>query len=235
MSDITLEIGKHIRGMRKKRNMTLEELAVRVHKSKATISKYEKGEISVDIETLYEIADALHIHVEQLLYCRPADGALIHSGYTPAFFSGLVQFYGYLFDGRDNHIIRCVFDVLSEANPNQFKIMMYMNYYEFEHYQRCETTYYGYMEHYDTLSDINLTNQDSPIEKASCKILAAYLDSPTKWGLWTGVSSRPIMPIATKMLISKARIIEDAGLVSRLKISREDIKRLKLYNMLPVT
>jgi len=33
--------------------------------------------------------------------------------------------------------------------------------------KRCETTCYGYIERYDTLSDINLTNQDSPMEKAS--------------------------------------------------------------------
>lgn len=235
MSEIAVEIGRRIRGMRKERNMTLEELASAIQKSKATVSKYEKGEISVGVETLYEIADVLRVHVEQLLYCRPADGERLHSGCTPAFFSGLVRFYGYVFDGRDHHIIRCVFDVLSETNPNQFKIMMYMNYYEFEHYQRCETTYYGYMEHYDTLSDINLTNQDSPMEKASCKVLAAYLNSPVKWGLWTGVSSRPIMPVATKMLLSKERLHEDADLVHRLKISREDIRRLKLYNMLPVT
>ena len=85
------------------------------------------------------------------------------------------------------------------------------------------------------LSDLNLTNQDSPMEKASCKVLAAYLDAPTKWGLWTGVSSRPIMPIATKMLLSKSPLPMDVALAARLKISREDIRLLKLYNMLPVT
>ena len=235
MSEITIEIGRRIRGMRKKRDMTLEELASQIHKSKATISKYEKGEISVDIETLYEIADTLHIHVEQLLCCRPPADAVSLQGNTPGFFAGLAQFYGYIFDGRDNHILQCVFDVLSENEPNQYKIMMYMNFYDFQHYQRCETTYYGYIEHYDTLSDINLTNQDSPMEKASCKVLAAYLDAPTKWGLWTGISSRPIMPIATKILLSKTPLTADAELAKRLKISREDVRLLKLYNMLPVT
>lgn len=235
MSEITMEIGRRIRGMRKKRNLTLEELAAEIHKSKAAVSKYERGEISIDIETLYEIADALHIHVEQLLYCRPAADSVSFQGNAPGFFAGLAQFYGYIFDGRDNHIIQCVFDVLSENDPGQYKVMMYMNFFDFEHYQRCETTYYGYVEHYDMLSDINLTNQDTPMEKASCKVLAAYLDAPTKWGLWTGVSSRPIMPIATKILLSKSPLTADAELAKRLKISREDVRLLKLYNMLPVT
>lgn len=111
MSEIAMEVGKRIRGMRKRRNMTLEELAAEIHKSKAAVSKYERGEISIDIETLYEIADSLHIHVEQLLYTRPAAGTMNVQGSAPGFFAGLTQFYGYIFDGRDNHIIQCVFDV----------------------------------------------------------------------------------------------------------------------------
>lgn len=37
---------------------------------KEAASKYERGEISIDFETLCEIADSLHIHVEQFLYPR---------------------------------------------------------------------------------------------------------------------------------------------------------------------
>ena len=71
MSQISTEIGKQIRTFRKKRKMTLEALAAVICKSKSTVSKYENGEIPVDIETLYEIASALQIHVEQLP-CQPA-------------------------------------------------------------------------------------------------------------------------------------------------------------------
>ena len=235
MTDIAAETGRQIREMRKKRGMTLAELAAEIHKSKATISKYEKGEISMDVETLYEIADALHIRVEQLLCRRPAAEAAGPQVDAPGFFAGLARFYGYIFDGRDDHIIQCVFDVLSKDAPGRYRVMLYMNYPDLAHYRQCETTYHGYAEHYDALTDIDLTNQDSPMEKASCKVLAAYLDAPTKWGLWTGVSSRPIMPVAAKILLSKSPLAADEELAKRLKISREDIRLLKLYNMLPVT
>ena len=66
MSERSIETGKKIRYFRTGKNMTLEELAAAVCKSKATLSKYEKGEIVIDIETLYEIADALEIHIDQL-------------------------------------------------------------------------------------------------------------------------------------------------------------------------
>jgi hypothetical protein len=73
------------------------------------------------------------------------------------------------------------------------------------------------------------------MEKARVQILASYLDSNTKWGLFNGFSSRPMMPVAIKMLFSKERLKEDAELIRQLKVSREDIRLLKLYNMMSVT
>lgn len=235
MSEISTQVGKQIRAFRKMRKLTLDELSNMLHKSKSTISKYEKGEISVDIETLYEIADALEIHVEQLLYLRPKRTVISAQNNSPAFFSGVSQFYSYLYDGRSNNIIRCVFDVLSETENHQYKIMMYMNYKDFENYQNCENTYWGYIEHYDALTRISLVNKDTPMEKASVQILASYLNSDTKWGLFNGFSSRPMMPIAIKMLFSKTPLKEDSALIHQLKVSKDDIRLLKLYNMLSVT
>ena len=234
MSEITLGVGRNIRAQRKKRGLTLEELSGIVNKSKSTLSKYENGEISVDIDTLYDLADAFHIHVEQLLCVRPGNAGTHISDARPAFFSGVDRFYSCMYDGRSRSIMHSVLDILSPTEDNQYKIMMYMNYKDIDHYQNCETTYYGYIEHYDAITNINLVNQDSPIEKASAHILASYLDSDMKWGLWTGLSSRPLMPIATKMLFTYKPAIETDELEQSLLISREDIRLLRLYNMFPV-
>lgn len=215
--------------------MTIKELAYIINKSKSTVSKYEKGEISIDIETLYKIVDAIKVHIEQLLY-RPANKNIDSMGSSePAFFNGVSQFYSYLFDGRSNQLIRCVFDILSKTEDNRYKIMMYMNYKDFKNYQKCENTYWGYIEHYDALTNISLTNQDMPMEKASIQILASYLASDTKWGLFNGFSSRPMMPIAIKMLLSQDRLKENEELIRQLKVSKDDIRLLKLYNMMSVT
>ncbi|MCD7950965.1 MAG: helix-turn-helix domain-containing protein [Erysipelotrichaceae bacterium] len=230
---ISQEIGKKIRYTRQSQHMTLDELAKTICKSKSTISKYEKGEIIIDIETLYDIADALNVHIDELLYYSQELTPIVTNSSIPSFFEGVKQFYAYVFDGRNNQIIRCVYDVLSNNNE-QYQIMMYMNFKSYEHYQRCENTYYGYMEHYDAVTNIMMTNQDSPIEKASAHILASYLSSDTKWGLFTGLSSRPMMPIATKMLFSKVILEGNEELVNQLKISKEDIRILRSYNMLSI-
>ena len=235
MSEVSIEIGNRIRNFRKKRSITIEELARLINKSRATVSKYEKGEIVLDIVTMYEIADALQLHVEQLLYCRPERAVITSNGTEPAFFSGLSQFYSYVFDGRSNQIMRCVFDVLSVAGESRYKIMMYMNIKDFNNYQNCENTYWGYIEHFDALTNIIMRNNDTPMEQITINILASFLDSDTKWGLFCGISSRPMMPVALKMLFSKKILKEDESLAKQLKISKDDIRLLKLYNMLSVT
>ena len=50
------KVGRNIRKYRMAYNMTLKELAVRLHKSVSTFSKYEKGDISLDISTFLELS-----------------------------------------------------------------------------------------------------------------------------------------------------------------------------------
>lgn len=61
MGNINLHAGMKIRMYRKNKNMTLQQLADRIHKSRASVSKYETGEVSMDIETLVEIAAAMSV------------------------------------------------------------------------------------------------------------------------------------------------------------------------------
>ena len=71
MSDFTCYVGEQIRQYRKAGKMTMQELADAIHKSRATICKYESGEISVDIETLYEISQVLQVSISQLTTYLP--------------------------------------------------------------------------------------------------------------------------------------------------------------------
>lgn len=234
MSTISIEIGHKIREFRQSRKMTLDELANMIHKSRATLSKYERGEISIDIDTLYELADALHVRTEQLLYAPITEKNPSQREIVPAFFQDVNRFYCYYFDGRIGKLVRSAFDVFSRIDVNQYKIAMYMNFKDLAHYQQAENTYWGYMEHFDALTLIELTNQSNPMEKASMQILASFLDADCKWGLWNGISSRPLMPVATKMLFTKKLIQEDAAFIRELKITKDDVHRMKYYNMFSV-
>lgn len=106
----------------KKNNITIQEMANAICKSKATISKYENGQISIDIITLYEIAKFLQVHVEQLLYLDTSSVPQNISENIPAFFINLPQFYIYYYDGRNNSLNRCVVDVLSQEKQDTTRL-----------------------------------------------------------------------------------------------------------------
>ena len=67
MKEVSIHVGQRIRLYRKTKNLTIETFAGMIHKSKATVSKYENGDISIDIETLFTIAQALGVPVNQLI------------------------------------------------------------------------------------------------------------------------------------------------------------------------
>ena len=71
MTEINVHIGSRIRNYRKMKGLTLQQLADTIHKSRATVSKYETGEITIDIETLYDISSALEVDLNRLTDYRP--------------------------------------------------------------------------------------------------------------------------------------------------------------------
>lgn len=68
MYNLSMEnIGKKLNFYRRKRNLSLETLGNLILKSKATLSKYEKGDITPDIITVLEICNALDLDITQIL------------------------------------------------------------------------------------------------------------------------------------------------------------------------
>lgn len=53
------EIGSKIKFYRIQKHMTIKDLAESICKSQATLYKYEKGQIALDLSVLYDIASAL--------------------------------------------------------------------------------------------------------------------------------------------------------------------------------
>ena len=65
--DYYVNLGQNIRIFRKMSGMTQKQLADAVHRSLACISKYEKGDIAIDIFTLQSIADRFRVPIAELL------------------------------------------------------------------------------------------------------------------------------------------------------------------------
>lgn len=62
------DIGKNIRSLRVKRNMSQDQLAEALHVTRQTVSNYETGRSRPDVGMLTALADALGADVKEVLY-----------------------------------------------------------------------------------------------------------------------------------------------------------------------
>lgn len=60
-------IGKRIKKLRLRKNLTQKQLAKELNVSKSTISYYEKGERNISLETLIQIVDFFDIDIDVLI------------------------------------------------------------------------------------------------------------------------------------------------------------------------
>src|SRR5439155_26743233 len=60
-------IGERVRWLRDRRDLTQEELAAAANISRASITQFENGQQRLPLETLYLVASALGVGIDQLL------------------------------------------------------------------------------------------------------------------------------------------------------------------------
>ena len=121
MSEFTCYVGEQIRKYRKAGKMTLQDLADAIHKSRATICKYENGDISVDIETLYEISQILQVSMSQLTTGLPETASKPSNapgkGQKSPFFQAQ-RLYFYFYDGRYQRTKDGVIDIYEKKGES---------------------------------------------------------------------------------------------------------------------
>ena len=63
-----MDMNESIKGMRKSRGMTQEQLAERLHVTRQAVSNWEQGKTQPDVETLSSMAEVFEVSVEELIY-----------------------------------------------------------------------------------------------------------------------------------------------------------------------
>lgn len=59
MSDINIRIGKKLQKIRESKNLSLNDVGLKIGKARNTIHAYEKGKISISVDALNSICNAL--------------------------------------------------------------------------------------------------------------------------------------------------------------------------------
>lgn len=85
-----IEIGDNVRKLRELKGYSQETLAIEIGISQKQMSRYEKGQTSMTIETLFSIAKELHLEIGELLNF---DSKLIFNNYSQYQQGGQVSNY----------------------------------------------------------------------------------------------------------------------------------------------
>ena len=233
MKEISIHVGQKIRLYRKMKGWTIEVFASMINKSKATISKYENGDIAIDIETLFLIAQELGVSVNQLVDYAKEDMSEEGKGKGKLSKS---RYYMYFYDGRRNRIARNVIEVQDGGEENGvFDANMYAYLENFDDYYKCKLLYHGTMRRYDTFVNFNFENQNNKVERAFLYAINSFSHSERMAGLYCGLSTQPILPACFKFVLSPEILEENEELKAELTVSKEDIKVLKKMNMFVVS
>ena len=241
MESIREYAGRQIRIYRKLQGLTLQNLADRINKSRATVSKYESGDIVMDIETLSEVAKALNVELDQLV-CNPENRIRLEPEENRQtllirnnpFFEAH-RLYIYYYDGRYKKLKDGIIDVdKGEFNESGYKASLVLR-IKTGNVVSNETWYRGRVVYSDMLIRFSFLNLYNTLEEDLLYIFNPLECRDYTEGLLCGISSADLLPCAFKCLVSLNPVEMDSRLKARLSMSTDELKRWQAMNMMVVS
>lgn len=228
VTTLTERVGRRIKNYRKMRNMSVDALAALIDRSKATIYKYESGQISPDTETIERICGVLKIP-PTFLFDTPSTKYGVNSKVP---FLNTNRFYTYNYDGRINRTVQSL--LVYQANPDgdDFLTSFYMDLDDFSQPERSRYIYSGYMVGHETVSYFIMENLTLPIETITIQMVHPFHTSQITWALFMGLSEQPLAPISMKMLLSKSPLSAGELDSYSLAFTKDEVKEIRDKNAL---
>ena len=225
MSDYTIHVGSRIRMYRKLAGLTLDALAEKMNKSRSTISKYELGQISMDLDTLIAMAHTLNIPLSCLTdFDEPGiAGSSIDNSF---FCDGLLYLYWLIGSKTKGKIVPSVLEIKN----NRKNAFLYMQFPDFKRFRDGKVVCIGDIHVSDHLTICSLQN---PYNVTDHVFICAYTPLNAKQSKTLcefSTITAPAAPICTKVLISKNILPEDDALRETLMFSKPEMDFLRKQN-----
>ena len=237
MTALTRHIGGRIRHFRQAQHMTLQQLADLIHKSRATVSKYESGDITVDVETLYDISHALGVDLSQLTDFQPPRPQPVplpqrQSPYSPFFAAS--ELYFYFYDGRYHRLKDGIIHVEKTGELSSMARASLVIRSTTPSGRRSEVRYRGKVVYSDMLIRFSFVNEYNSLEEDLLYIFNPLELRDFTEGLLCGISSVDLMPCAFKCLVTLNPRAHTEQLRQLLLLTPEELRRWQSLNMLIV-
>ncbi len=221
-------LGTKLRTYRKIRKMTIGEIAREINKSIATVSKYEKGEIAIDIETLFTWCNFMGVNISSLFPDSQTNS--VHEQikrYQKHLFERL---YFYNYKGKTRTLCNGVI----ECDNHTCKVRLYLFAKDIENYFDCEYLYEGSVTYSDAYTNFVVNNVHPPFDMIALSVPTMTGKSEYTIGLLSSTTTR-YENIALKTLVSKKPVKDTQLLEKKLKLTSEDLKNIRSSNFFIVS
>ena len=236
MNDINQFVGSRIRNYRKMNRMTLQQLADAIHKSRATVSKYENGEITLDVATLWEISEVLGVGMNQMTDYHSgkeeefSPSSRDFDGESPFFKAD--ELYFYFYDGRYKRLKEAVIHIHKNIVNEDGCCEADLSIRSTTPTGRSSEVYYsGNVLYSDMLIRFSFVNKFNKLEQDLLYIFNPLELRDFTEGLLCGISSADLMPCAFKCVVTLTPGTNYAEIQEHLRITPKELRRWQKMNM----
>ena len=219
------KFGSNLKLYRISRKQTLESLGEKIHKTKATISKYEKGEIIPDVLTILEICNALNISISQLIPQNNNAQKLITKN---PFKTDVIYMYYY----TEDRLITSILEILEDND--KLKVKYFNGIKDIKKYADDSSYIYeGILQCDKTVGYINLINTDSQIiqlEKVQISFNIPWSKKFDITNFYILALTPNSVPIVKKGILSVVPINDFENFKNDLLISKEELTKIQHNN-----
>ena len=233
-------VGNRIKVFRKSKHMTLQALADAIHKSRATMCKYENGEIVIDVNTLYDISCALKVPIREFInvplpkkVCDPEDIVPGHMDESPFFKTKRLYFYFY--DGRYDNLKDGIIDIGErDQKTGDYDCTLSICIIS-PNGRSSEIFYTGKVVYSDMLIRFSFINSCNTLEEALLYIFNPLELRDETMGLLCSISTADLVPCSFKCLLTLTPKEPTKEFREKLLFTDKELKRMKKLNRLLVT
>ena len=230
MEQMTHFVGDRIRFFRKLKGWTMQELADAIGKSKSTVSKYEKGEIAIDVDVLHEISKVLEVSMVQFVDCPDHLPERAHSVVHSAFSEADTLFL-YTSDSHTGQMVESAIRV-HQLEKGTEAVLYFGIPAKGEDYHECRSYYQGTVKYHSAIINFVLNNQFNEVEQMFIALYNPLVRENATPGILCGLTHQGIQPVALRCIVSLRRLKMDENLHEQLYFTRNEQLTLKKMNAL---
>lgn len=217
-----INIGKKLQYYRKLTNKTLLEVSNYIHKSKATVSKYENNQIIPDTITLLELCNCLNIPITDFFPVIEEKNNNSNLLFNPFGTDKLFMYYY-----TSGKLMTSIIDIF--ILDNHYNCKFYNGIKDITTYQHCAYYYEGLFETSRTTAYFTLHNsshKNNMLERVQIVVNIPWTDNiKVCKGLLQGLTPNSL-PIVKKIIISSFEIKDIHKYDDALIFSKEDVKKI---------